>query len=83
MVHLCEEQSHIPPSKCDSEGLPSCPCGGQVGTFHRASAASQGKQAEPGPPPGVSFEVCLDSKEVASGEITGTLLSSPAGHSPA
>lgn len=55
----------------------------EVGVLHRAPAASQGNQAEPGAPPGVSFEVRLDSKETASGEITGTPLSSPAGHSPA
>ena len=55
----------------------------QVGALHRAPTASQGNQAEPGLPPGVSFDVCLDSKETASGEITGTPRPSPAGHSPA
>ena len=65
---VCEEQSHIPLSKWDCGGVGSgrgAPVEDrEVGVLHRAPAASQGNQAEPGPPAGVSSEVCQTLKKL-------------------
>ena len=65
---VCEEQSHIPLSECYCRGVGSgrgAPVEDrEMGVLHRPPAASQGNQAEPGPPPGVSSEVCLTLKEL-------------------
>lgn len=80
-LFLCEEQSHIPPCKGDSEGAASCCYRGQLGTLHSTSEISQ-DQGTLGLPLGISLEVGLDSKEGTLGKITESPPPLPTSHSP-
>lgn len=70
-LHLCEERVVTLHQANGIKGAASCHCTGLLGALYSTSVTSQGTQ-RPGPSHRDSLEVGLDSKEAASGEITGT-----------